>query len=89
MKCINVWAKNKGIRDNKLGYLGGISWAILVAKICQAFPNYSINRILEKFFELYSDWEWDRHAVMLEELKIDLEHPHNESNWNGDKDLEN
>jgi len=50
VKCIKVWAKNKGISENKMGYLGGISWAILAAKICQMFPNFCLNQLLLEFF---------------------------------------
>ena len=35
LQFVKLWAKNKGIYNNMMGYLGGISWAILVAKICQ------------------------------------------------------
>lgn len=35
LKLIKLWAKNKGIYSNMMGYMGGISWAILVGKICQ------------------------------------------------------
>ena len=45
LQLIKLWAKNKGIYTNKMGYLGGISWAILVSKICQVF--YLINRCFQ------------------------------------------
>lgn len=34
LKYVKLWARNKGIYSGKIGYLGGISWAILCAKIC-------------------------------------------------------
>jgi len=33
LKIIRIWAKNKGIYSNMMGYLGGISWAILLLKV--------------------------------------------------------
>lgn len=36
---VRFWAQQRGIYSGKFGYLGGISWAILVAKICQTFPH--------------------------------------------------
>lgn len=41
-----------------MGYLGGISWAILVAKICQIFPNHKPLKLLHEFFFIYSMWNW-------------------------------
>ncbi len=46
LRFIKVWAKNKGISSNSMGFLGGISWAILVAKICQIFPNHKPSKLL-------------------------------------------
>lgn len=34
LKCIKLWASNRGIYSNIIGYLSGIGWTILVAKIC-------------------------------------------------------
>jgi poly(A) polymerase len=55
---IKVWAKNRGISSNGMGYLGGISWAILVAKICQIFPFHKPAKLFFEFFAVFNIWNW-------------------------------
>ena len=64
-----MWAKNKGIYSNQMGYLMGISLAILVAKICQMFPNLQPNMLMEKFFDVYAHWDWESTPVLIAEIK--------------------
>ena len=50
-----------------MGYMGGIAWAILVAKIIQMFPNLSTSKLLEKFFYIYGyEWQWDKWNILIE-----------------------
>ncbi len=56
--CVKQWAKKRDLYCNKLGYLGGISWAVLVAKVCQLFPGLPPNRLIEKFFKVFARWDW-------------------------------
>ena len=58
LRAIKLWAKKKGIYSNALGYLGGVSWAILTARICQLYPKATAATIVEKLFFLFSKWEW-------------------------------
>lgn len=58
LKVIRFWARNRAIYSSVMGYLGGVSWAILVAKICQLFPNANTATIVQKFFFFYSRWEF-------------------------------
>jgi len=51
------------------GYLGGIGWTILVAKICQLYPNYSPNKLLDRFFFIYSKWLWADIPVLIEDIR--------------------
>lgn len=41
-----------------LGFLGGVNWAILVARICQLYPNALPATVLMKFFRVYHLWAW-------------------------------
>lgn len=39
LRTIKQWARKRGICSNIVGYIGGVSWAIMVAKICQLRPQ--------------------------------------------------
>jgi poly(A) polymerase len=52
--------------SNKTGYLGGIAWALMTAKVCQLYPYESPARLLERFFRLYgTEWNWDEWFVRI------------------------
>lgn len=86
LRCIKLWAKNKGINSNAMGYLGGVSWAILVAKICQLYPNYTASRLLEKFFQIYDSWEWDKTPIKIKEIQEEKNNSKSIDQWN-EKDM--
>ncbi len=41
-----------------MGYLGGVSWAILVARVCQFYPNACAATLVDRFFWVFSEWVW-------------------------------
>jgi len=81
LKYIKVWAKRRDLYSNKVGFLGGISWAILTAKICQLFPMLPPNRLLEKFFSSYYKWNW-KIPVLLRDIKEPSEISLQIKQWN-------
>lgn len=52
-KCFNL---GRGIYSNMLGFLGGVSWAMLVARTCQLYPNAAASTLVHKFFLVFSKW---------------------------------
>jgi poly(A) polymerase len=66
LRAVKLWAKNHSIYSNSLGFLGGISWAILVARTCQLYPNATPATIIEKFFLVFGTWDWP-HPVFLKD----------------------
>lgn len=68
LRCIRRWAKCRGIYGNKLGYLGGVNCNLLVALVCQLYPNGSPSTLLHRFFYIYSQWQWPK-PVKLNQIQ--------------------
>ncbi|KAL8002405.1 putative nucleotidyltransferase, class I-like, poly(A) polymerase [Plasmopara halstedii] len=58
LRVVRLWAKRRGVYSNKTGFLGGISWALLVCFVCQMFPRASVASLVHRFFSVLAKWQW-------------------------------
>jgi poly(A) polymerase len=75
LRAIKIWAKKHGIYSNSLGYLGGVSWAILVARICQLYPKAVAAILIHKFFLVFSQWKWPQPVLLKKPDTVKLGFP--------------
>jgi len=70
-QCLLLCVVGKGIYSNALGFLGGVSWAMLVARVCQLYPNAASATLVHKFFLVFS--KWCVHVLSCAELHCNTE----------------
>lgn len=68
LRCIKIWAKRRAIYANMFGFPGGVAWAMLVARICQLYPNAVGAVIVDRFFHIYAQWSWPQ-PVLLKQIE--------------------
>ncbi|XP_030052049.1 poly(A) polymerase gamma isoform X1 [Microcaecilia unicolor] len=75
LRAVKLWAKRRGIYSNMLGFLGGVSWAMLVARTCQLYPNAVASTLVHKFFLVFSKWEWPNPVLLKQPEESNLNLP--------------
>lgn len=74
LRAIKYWAQRRAIYSNVSGFLGGIAWALLVARVCQLYPNGNAATIVRRFFLIMSMWKWPQPVVLkkIEEGNLNM-----------------
>ncbi|KAM9599646.1 poly(A) polymerase gamma-like [Morphnus guianensis] len=75
LRAIKLWAKRRGIYSSVLGFLGGVSCAVLVARTCQLYPNALASTLVNKFFLVFSGWEWPKPVLLKQQEESNLNLP--------------
>ena len=69
LRLIKLWAKERGVYSNIFGYFGGVTWAILLVKVCLCPVNLADPRtlvidalsdydVIARFFKFCHEWTW-------------------------------
>lgn len=66
LRFVKCWARRRGIYSNVLGFFGGITWALLVARVCQLYPYYAPSQLVNRFFRVYDQWNWSKPVMLCE-----------------------
>ncbi|RHY92713.1 hypothetical protein DYB35_012445, partial [Aphanomyces astaci] len=80
--AVKHWARMRGIYSNVLGFLGGVNWAILVARVCQLYPHSLAGTLLTKFFRVYHQWIWPNPILLNNVMDDDADQLLGLTSWN-------
>merc|ERR1719482_300605 len=69
LRFVKCWARRRGIYSNVLGFFGGITWALLVARVCQLYPYYAPSQLVNRFFRVYDQWNWSKPVMLCDILE--------------------
>lgn len=58
LSAVKEWAIIHGVYSNVLGFLGGVNFAILVARVCKLHPEQRPSTLLRIFFRAFATWRW-------------------------------
>ncbi|KAL8689387.1 MAG: hypothetical protein Q9224_004649 [Gallowayella concinna] len=78
LRAIKLWAQRRAVYGNIVGFPGGVAWGMLVARVCQLYPQATGSVIVMKFFRIIGRWNWPQ-PILLKESE---DHPIQARVWN-------
>ena len=60
----SCFSLGRAIYSNVVGFPGGVAWAMLVARVCQLYPQATGSVIVGKFFRIMNKWAWPQPVLL-------------------------
>ena len=79
LRVIKTWARKRSVTSSKIGFPNGVSWAILVAKICIDNNELTKYELIHTFFKHYNEQDWSETIKIFEFLPENEEEKEEES----------
>ena len=64
LRLVKAWARCHGLYGAAQQFLGGVSWAILVANFLMETPKGSMVGLLQGFFNRFATWPWPKPVLL-------------------------
>ena len=64
LRAVKLWAQQRAIYGNVIGFPGGVAYAMMVARVCQLYPKAAAPLIVQKFFFVMHKWQWPQAVVL-------------------------
>ncbi|KAL6522911.1 hypothetical protein OROHE_016758 [Orobanche hederae] len=64
LRCVKLWAKQRGVYGNLLGFFGGIHLAVLAAFVCRKQPTANLDLLFSLFFQTFAFWPWPTPVIL-------------------------
>ncbi|OAG29667.1 poly(A) polymerase [Nematocida displodere] len=66
LRFIKYWAQSRHLYGHAYGYMGGVAYALCIARICQMFPGIDAFETVGRFFSAFAKWQWPQPVVIKE-----------------------
>lgn len=69
LRAVKLWAQRRAIYGGNFGYPAGVSYGMMVARVCQLYPNAAAPLIISRFFRIMLTWDWPK-PLRLQESEL-------------------
>lgn len=66
LRFVKYWAQKRRVYGHSFGYMGGVAYALCLAKVCQMHPDADAFSTVSLFFSVLCRWPWPQPIIIKE-----------------------